>query len=292
LGDVTLFAVLGTWMEEDVVAATVANCFRQGCDQVFLVDNDSPDATVERAIGAGATLARSFRTDSYDEAARIAVMQEVVDEVSAQAAVDHVWWLWLDADEFHHGPLGLTLRDYLGTLDRRFRVVGARFFNHLPTGEPASVEGRHPLDFQPLCYEIPVPACELAHCKHPLQRWDRSGPYVATGLGFHLASSGETLLEPVVPGFCHHFPYRSEAATRRRLQRLVGATNGLDRTANDPGASVHMWIRSRSLDAVYREHWDSVRYFPPCVAGYHPILLPWESWVDEQDSRVARWYTN
>ena len=99
------------------------------------------------------------------------------------------------------------------------------------------------------------------------------------------------LLEPAVPGFCHHFPYRNERATRRRLEHLVGTASGLDRTAGDPAASRHMWIRSRTLDAVYRRQWDSVRYFPPCVAGYHPILLPWKGWVNEQDSRVVRWYT-
>ena len=50
----------------------------------------------------------------------------------------HIWWLWLDADEFPHGPRGLTVREYLETLDRRYRIVGARFINHFPSGEPAS----------------------------------------------------------------------------------------------------------------------------------------------------------
>ena len=293
-----LFAILGTWLEEDVVADTVSNCFRQGCDRVFLVDNDSPDATVERAVGAGATLARSFRTDSYDEVARIAVMQEVVDEVSPQAPVDHVWWLWLDADEFHHGPLGLTLRDYLATLDRRFRVVGARLFNHLPSGAPAHRPGRHPLDDQPLCYEIPAPSCELGHSNHPLQRWDREGPPIVATLGAHMAESENALLEPEVPTFFHHFPYRSEASTRRRLQRLFGFDGTADRMASDAsptGAPArfhhsHLRARQRSLDAVYGRRWNEVTFHPPSPPGFVPELRSWEEWVGPLDRNVARWY--
>ena len=55
LDDFRLFAIIGTWMEADVIEATVRNAFTQGCERVFLVDNDSPDDTVERALAAGAS---------------------------------------------------------------------------------------------------------------------------------------------------------------------------------------------------------------------------------------------
>jgi hypothetical protein len=42
LDDFKLFAVVGAWMEEDVIEATVRNAFTQGCERVFLVDNESP----------------------------------------------------------------------------------------------------------------------------------------------------------------------------------------------------------------------------------------------------------
>src|SRR5262245_25598743 len=169
------FAILGTWLEGDVVAATVQNAFAQGCERVYLVDNASPDDTVAAARAAGAVLAHSFTSDSYDETRRIRLMNEVVREVSNESKEAHVWWLWLDADEFHHGPDGLTLRAHLEALDRRFRVVGARVFNHFPDRKPEYLPGFHPLEFHPLCEEFAVAHCAAGHWKHPLLRVDRDG---------------------------------------------------------------------------------------------------------------------
>ena len=49
----TKFAVsciVGAWMEADVIGATVKNALTQGCERVFLVDNDSHDETVAEAV--------------------------------------------------------------------------------------------------------------------------------------------------------------------------------------------------------------------------------------------------
>src|SRR5690242_8760943 len=119
-----MFGVLGTWMEADVVAATVRSAMMQGCERVYLVDNRSPDDTVEIAVKAGAILARSFASDEYDERLRLRHMNAVMSEVSKAEGDQHTWWLFLDADEFHHGPSGMTLFEYLKTLDKQFRVVG------------------------------------------------------------------------------------------------------------------------------------------------------------------------
>ena len=51
-----LFAIMGTWMEADVVAANVSNALTQGCERVYLVDNNSPDETVKVAVCPGAML--------------------------------------------------------------------------------------------------------------------------------------------------------------------------------------------------------------------------------------------
>ena len=179
LPNVRLFAILGTWFESDVVAATVHNALIQGCERVYLVDNDSPDDTVAEAVAAGAELARSFATEQYDEQVRMSIMNEVVLEVSAATqradGDEQLWWLLLDADEFPHGPGGRTVPEHVRALDRASRVVGARFLNHYPDRRPFSFVDRHPLDFQPLCEEHVYPLCSRGHRKHPLQRWDAAG---------------------------------------------------------------------------------------------------------------------
>ena len=50
---VRLFGLVGTWFEADIIEATVRNAFAQGCERVFIIDNESPDDTVERAVAAG-----------------------------------------------------------------------------------------------------------------------------------------------------------------------------------------------------------------------------------------------
>src|SRR3954453_316622 len=96
--DLKLFAIIGAWMEEDVIAATVSNAIEQGCERVYLVDNDSTDGTRREAEAAGATVAEVFSTTEYDEALRLRIMNRVVSDVSSAEPTDHIWWLWLDAD--------------------------------------------------------------------------------------------------------------------------------------------------------------------------------------------------
>ena len=42
------------------------------------------------------------------------LMNAVVARESLRSRADHVWWLYLDTDEFPEGPSGLTIREYLG----------------------------------------------------------------------------------------------------------------------------------------------------------------------------------
>jgi hypothetical protein len=287
LSDFRFFAVLETWMEGDVVEACVQNAVTQGCERVYLVDNDSPDDTIARAEAAGAVVARTFATDHYDEELRMQLMNDVVDEVSTTSADDHIWWLWLDADEFAHGPAGQTLRDHLQTLDARFRVVGTRYFNHYPSDQPQYVPGRHPLDYQPLCEELSPPFCAQRHRKHPLQRWDRDAAPIVCEAGFHRAHSEAELIEPSQGAFLHHFPFRDEAFSRSRLDVLCGGDRGRAR-ADDP-ATAHMVPRYRSLEAVYAQRWDEVENFLP-GKGVGVTLRRWDELVDASDQTIARWY--
>ena len=296
---IRLFAVLGTWNEEDVVAATIHNAFVQGCERVYLIDNASSDATVDVARRAGAILARSFATERYQESTRLQNMNALAGTISRQESDRHVWWLYLDADEFHHGPSGMTLRDYLATLDRRFRVVGMRCFDHYPSDTPHYLPERHPLDFQPLCEELEFPLCPSRHRKHSLVRYDKDAAPVRMGNGFHVVECGEPLVEPVQPAFLHHFPYRDEKRTRQRLEALWARdTSGVSRAFED--RDTHMLTRLRSSQAVYAQQWSEVHNFIALDSMYERmeprppatgvVLKPWSD-VAGEHQHILRWYS-
>jgi len=283
-----VYAVLGTWMEEDVVEATVRNALEQGVDKVYLVDNGSTDATVDRAVGAGAVLAESFRTEVYEERVRILFMNGVVARVSLASGAAHIWWLWIDGDEFPEGRDDMTIAEYLRTLDRRFRLVGSTCYNHFPTGSPAYIPGFHPLDFQSMAelFAPPYPRyCAQPHWKHPLQRFDRSGPFLNSLMGFHGATllKGEPVIEPVGGIVTHHFPYREEWTTRRRLELLCG---GEARNAyNDSLGNSSIKKRFDTLDAVYAQQWERVDDLSTRGPHLGVHLEPWSG-----SGRPRRWY--
>ena len=238
----------------------------------------------------------SFSTRFYNEQMRIDIMNGVMREASFASGAEHVWWLWLDADEFPHGPGGMTVREFLGGLDRRFRVVGARYFDHYPSTSPAYVPGTHPLETMPLCEERDRPGtCEASkrgfqrHFKHPLVRVDASGPVMTVRTGFHRVTSTVPLFEPREHIFVHHFPYREEATTRSRLLALCGTPAGRPRRIAymDEAVEASTWSRGTSaslrhlaLDRVYREAADPGERLS---AG----LWPWPEQVDPRDAPYA-----
>jgi hypothetical protein len=173
-----------------------------------------------------------------------------------------------------------------------------RWLNHYPSGPPQFLPGRHPLDYQPLAayprYDSAVlptlyPQCDLGHLKHPLQRWDRTGPKVTSSEGFHHPLCTKVLVEPLDSALCHHFPFRDETTTRERLAKLWSSVDGLSgsRALTSPTAA-HMWDRYWSTDAVYRGDWADVIDFLTRTKGVE--LQRWTELVDAADTVVARWY--
>jgi len=289
LTEFRFFAVVKTWMDEDIIEATVRNALAQGVEEVYVVDNASTDDTVARAEAAGAVLAECYDTDVFEGRIPQVLMNAVVARTSLACRAPHVWWLYLDSDEFPEGPDGLSLAQYLAGLDRRFRLVGSTYFNHVPDTKPEYLEGFHPIDFQPLCQRF-EPArdapCPQGHWKHPLQRFDRDGLFVASEEGYHSASvrTHVPLLEPAGGIVTHHFQYRDEQRTRDKL----AATCGPDSTRT----ALHQSIgnagfakRRKSLDAVYTQRWRDVVGLRNAVEpeGFAPA--PWPHM-----DRTRRWY--
>jgi Glycosyl transferase family 2 len=285
----SLFAVVKTWMDEDVITAVVRNVLTQGADRVFIVDNGSTDSTTERAEEAGATIAEVFRTDAFDGPLAQVVMNGVVARESLQSGSEHIWWLYLDSDEFPEGPDGSSVREYLATLDRQFRVVGSTFINHLPDRTPEYLPGFHPSEFQPLCYTfVPSsfrPVCGLTHWKHPLQRFDRHAPFVLSQRGAHAAYCAETLMEPSIGIITHHFQYRDAAVTREKLRLTCGPESS--RTAlYGPGGRDGFSRRSRSIEAVYAQNWAAVETEVGRTLADTDGPRPWSG------AEVRRWYSS
>jgi glycosyltransferase involved in cell wall biosynthesis len=282
-----MFAVVKTWMDEDVIEATVRNALAQGAEAVYVVDNGSSDATVRCAEAAGATVVEVHESDVFDGRLSQALMNAVVARQSLECGAEHVWWLYLDSDEFPEGPGGLTLREYLATLDRRFRMVGAAYVNHLPQGKPEYLPGYHPIDFQPLCYEFAParwPPCGLGHWKHPLQRFDRREHFILANDGAHSAFCLGPLIEPDGGIVTHHFQFREEVRTRRKIELSCGP--GSERTALHESLGFDGFVRRRmSLDAVYSGRWADMETLPNAdpTAAAHP--KPWPDLAT-----VRRWY--
>ncbi len=279
-----LYAVVNAWAEEDIIESTVLNAFAQGCDRVYLLDNDSPDGTVEAARTAGAELAGRYRTSTYSEGERLNQIHRILRRIAAQER-RFIWWLLLDADELPHGPSGLTVRGHLQQLDRRYNVVGSVTFNHYPTGKPEHIRLRHPADYQPLCAERWEWNCSAGHWKHPLLRSEPGGRCILPGAGFHrVLPTRDRLLEPPVGIFVHHFHYRAENETRRRY-RLLSAARPRPRTDGAPQA---MRDRAMLLDAVYARKWAELPQLNPGGGAVNP--RPWPEVVDPVHAEFVRWY--
>ena len=213
-----------------------------------------------RAEAAGAVVAEVYESEFFEERLSQTLIDAVTIRESLRCRADHVWWLYIDSDEFPEGPDGRTVRQYLETLDKSFRIVGSTFFNHLPDTKPGYVPGYHPVDFQPLCYRrIPDWEPNCGHWKHPLQRFDRHGSFIQCEGGAHHAVGGTKgeRAEPEGGVLTHHFQYRSEEVMRAKLALTCGS--GSSRLDWMRTKGLHDFdMRLRSLDAVYSQQWDQV----------------------------------
>jgi hypothetical protein len=298
---ITLYAVIGTWFEADIIEATVRNCFVNGCSKVFIVDNASPDDTCAVAERAGAVIARTYQTDYYDEDYRLRIMNEVMQEATERDKHPCLWWLSLDADELPCGPHGEKVIDYLATIDANVNCIGANAIDLYPTEPPYYVPGKHPAD----CMDKGMWrrgwhwCCATHHWKHPLLRQDNGFYGLGQGRGSHQPFRHRNhgpAIEPHSEIVMFHAPLRSKEIAVARLNALcvkkpeLGGNYrsvGDDHNTGGNGA-IKRW---RSLEHIYAGEWDRVE-LPHAQAYGRNItgisLYPWRRLL--KFNGFPRWY--
>lgn len=278
----TLYAVVSSWYEADVIGSTVRNCFAQGCSRVYLLDNASPDDTVAVATKAGATVAEVYATDKYDDDLRTQLQNDLVKRVTEAERLPDLWWLTLDADEFPCVAGGTVLSALTG-LPRRVRVVGGNAIDLYPTGPDQYRVGEHPAACMP--YGVWRRGginryCECGHWKHPLARYLDGRWDVAQSRGCHHPAvppvGPPRLIEPDFHVHFFHAPLRRREHAEARLRALCesGRCEWDDHVTGSNGA-VKRW---RSLEHVYAGRWDKVE-LPHTQMYGRPVtgiaLYPW-----------------
>jgi len=256
-------AVLFTWREADIIEACVRNLFAEGVDRVFLVDNGSPDATVEMAARGGALHMDTIVSERFSEDIKCGGVVSCVCKVLREEAPERAWWLFCDADEFPTAPGHGTIREFLAGLDDRIRVVGGHFLLHYPVTRPYYCCGFHPAEFQ-FCaslHDDQAIYCDLVHNKHNLIRFDHAAYDISIHAGYHGLSAHEELFEAKESLRIHHVQYRNREETLERLAALTrvdshGASRLGDAGFHDrKGAGGNMWQYVRR-EAEARKMYD------------------------------------
>ena len=260
-----VYAIISTWYDGDIIAATVKNCFDNGCSRVYILDNDSPDNTVQQAKSAGAEIVEVYRTAYYDDDLRIRKQNEFISKIVTTEKHRELWFLSLDGDEFPTGHNGETFTTTLGRLPGPIRTIGSNAVDLYPTGDEVYVVGTHPA----LCYSKGINrtakfACAKNHWKHVALRYFNGVYDIAQSRGNHYpAMTGKLLVhESNIELPIFHCPMRNKADAYARLTALCGKkdANGYHRSAGDDDAIGGQGAikRFKSLDAIYSQRWHEV----------------------------------
>jgi glycosyltransferase involved in cell wall biosynthesis len=266
------------WNEDDIIFATVRNLLEQGVDRVFVLDDESDDATVGEALSAGATVVQRTSTGRYAEADRSRSIQELIARETTDAGGD-LWWLIVDADEFPRGPDGLTVRQHLATLPDWVDVVGSRVLDHVPSSRSRYQPRAHPVRSFPLARWYHNPYCPLGHWKHQLIRVRAAGDLVPMP-GQHVARSGDGRQIREAPGslLMHHFPIRGHSRTAERYA-AANRPDGRYALSPDPFTRARLAQRIHALDAFYADRFDLVPNGFPGQSRQPQMPPPWTELV-------------
>lgn len=260
---VPLFAVVSTWHDADIVEACIDNCFEQGCERVWLLDNDSPDLSVPLGIRAGAEVAQVYRTDKYDDDFRIKLQNDFVAKKVEEMVLPDAWWMVLDSDEFPTSPVqGVKLSEWLSAMPPEIRVVGSDFIDLYPSSRDEYQIGEHPAK----CMSVgtwrrggKLRYCDCGHWKHPFVRFNGKRD-IAWARGNHFIavppeSFEKQYYEPMDTVVMFHAPLRRYEDAAKRLKALCSGRSSWDDDLTNNQGSIK---RLKSLEAVYNGWWDRV----------------------------------
>lgn len=296
----TLYAVIGTWHEEDIVEACISNCLANGCSRVFIIDNDSKDATVRLAREAGAEIGDIYTTAFYDDDLRVYKMNKLMQGVTEIASIENLWWLGLDCDEFPCGPRGERLVDFLSTLDPKCNLVASDGIDLYPTSKPYYIRNTHPADHQSMCLSRKMYSYthNYTYWKHSLVRTNSGSCNIFFSRGLHTPLVGMNSSERIYLADKHinvfHAQYREEAVTRNRSHMLCSTNTSLATRSDLDIAKIGAQgaiKKQRSLDAIYSGRWEDVEFPHTQTYGRDIVgiaLYPWKKVVGINN--YPRWY--
>ena len=206
-------ALMPTYNEEDIVSHSLGYLIEQGIE-VYLLDNWSTDATVERArpfLGRGLIQIERFPasgpTGTYDLRSLLSRVEQICTEIEAD------WFVLHDADERRRSPwTGLNLKDGMYYVDRcGFNCIDHLTVNYWPVDS----------GFDP-AYDVEQQLTYFEFSKHPghfhqRRAWKNLGQRVslAQTAGHDVGFEGR-LVYPF-RFLQKHYPIRSQAHGERKI---------------------------------------------------------------------------
>lgn len=287
-GAISLVAVISSWNDADIIGQSVKNCFQQGCEEVYLLDNNSEDDSVAVAEAAGAKIGEIYETELYDDDLRILKQNQIAECVIAEKPL--CWMLSLDADEFVHGFGGKTVRETLCEMPSHIRTVGSWCVDLYPMEGAGFVAGAHPGKSMTHGVFRRSNFCSRWHWKHVAIRYNQSVFDIAQTRGNHMPAVARHVRHVAEPaGFnlpILHCPYRSYEKAMWRLEKLCGGghqrRSRMDDDVTSSGGAIR---RLKFIEDVYAGRWDCVE-LPHCEMMYGRTIrgivpYPWKNYYPD-----------
>lgn len=286
--DVDLVCIIATWFDADIIEANIRACFAHGASRVIIIDNDSPDNSVEVAKAAGAEIGLVYATEYYDDDLRIRHVNSIAKQV-VEGSKKPTWIMSLDADEIIAHQSGKRIIEVLSMQHPEVRTIGSNGIDIYPHSENWYTVGSHPaLQAVHGCrrFETRDACCSLGHWKHIALRYD--GVFdMAQTRGNHIpALNGlKRVNESTEEIYLFHVPLRNRETMTARLDALCGG-GARRRSAGDDEVTINKGaiLRYKSLDAIYSGRWNEVQMphgnkFGREVVGIVPYpvstICPW-----------------